>query len=134
MTDLLDDQATCSIAEAAARVGVSQDTLRYYERDGLLISSPARSSAGARRYTEQDLAWIVMLTRLRATGMPIRTVRAYADLCRAGDGNERARLNLLHEHRDRVLVELATVREHLSAIEYKIRRYEGILDDEAQSA
>jgi len=89
--------------------------------------APSRASSGHRRYTDDDLSWITMLTRLRRTGMPIRTVRAYADLCRQGDGNEPARLELLYAHRDRVLTELATVTEHLGAINHKIDLYEGRL-------
>ncbi len=103
MTGAVDEQASYSIAEAADRLGVTPDTLRYYERDGLMVVAPDRAPSGHRRYTERDLGWITMITRLRATGMPIRTVRAYAELCRAGDGNELARLDLLYAHRDRVL-------------------------------
>ena len=127
VTDVLDDQTTYSIAEAAERLGLTTDTLRYYERDGLMLVAPSRASSGHRRYTDEDLSWITMLTRLRRTGMPIRTVRAYADLCRQGDGNEAARLELLYAHRDRVITELATVTEHLGAINYKIDLYEGQL-------
>ena len=116
---------TLSIADAAKATGLTTHTLRYYERDGLLLEPVDRASSGHRRYTEQDLGWIVMVTKLRSTGMPIREVRAYAELCRAGDGNEPERLALLHAHRTRVLAQLAEVQENLSAIEYKIGLYEG---------
>lgn len=59
-----------------------------------------------------------MITRLRATGMPIRTIRAYAELCREGDGNERERLELLLAHRDRVLADLARVTDHVQGERY----------------
>jgi DNA-binding transcriptional MerR regulator len=114
-----------SIADAAQATGLTTHTLRYYERDGLMLEPVERASSGHRRYTEQDLGWIVMLTRPRGTGMPIREVRAYAELCRAGDGNEVQRLALLHAHRERVLVQLADVQENLEAIEHKIGIYEG---------
>lgn len=117
-----------TIAEAAERTGLTAHTLRYYERDGLLLHTPERTSAGIRRYTELDLTWITMITRLRATGMPIRTIRAYADLCREGDGNESERLDLLLDHRDKVLGDLARVTEHLSAINAKIGIYEDRLE------
>lgn len=138
MTDLVDAPRTYSIAEAARRLGLTTDTLRYYERDGLMVVTPGRASSGHRRYTEADLGWITMVTRLRSTGMPIRTVRAYAELCRHGDGNEAARLDLLYSHRDRVLADLAVVTEHLQAIDRKIGRYENTLQQptevEARSA
>ena len=77
-----------TIAEAAERSGLTPDTLRYYERDGLMLRRVDRSATGHRRYTESDLRWIDLLNCLRGTGMPIREVRQYAELVRAGDGNE----------------------------------------------
>ena len=113
-----------SIAEAADATGLTTHTLRYYERDGLLLDAVDRASSGHRRYSEDDVGWIRMITRLRATGMPIREVRQYADLVRAGDGNEAERLQLLVAHRDRVRQQLAEVATHLEAIELKIGLYE----------
>jgi DNA-binding transcriptional MerR regulator len=116
------------IAEAAARTGLTAHTLRYYERDGLMLSSVQRAGSGHRRYSERDLTWIEMLTRLRATGMPIADVRRYAALVRAGDGNEAERLELLLAHRARVEEQLAQVTSHLRAIDHKIGIYEGKLE------
>ena len=113
-----------SIAEVADATGLTTHTLRYYERDGLLLDAVDRAPSGHRRYSEDDLGWIRMVTRLRSTGMPIREVRQYADLVRAGDGNEAERLQLLVAHRDRVRKQLAEVATHLEAIEYKIGLYE----------
>ena len=109
---------------AAQATGLTTHTLRYYERDGLLLDAVDRASSGHRRYSEDDLGWIRMVTRLRATGMPIREVRQYADLVRAGDGNEAERLQLLVAHRDRVRQQLAEVATHLDAIDHKIGLYE----------
>ena len=119
-----------SIAEAAEVTGLSADTLRYYERDGLLLQPVARSASGHRRYTDRDLGWIEMVTRLRKTGMPIRDIRRYANLVRGG-GNELARLELLRAHRQQVLAELAEVTAHLAAIEAKIDVYVETLTDVA---
>ena len=69
-----------TIAEAAQETGLTTHTLRYYERDGLMLASVDRSVSGHRRYSERDLTWIEMITRLRSTGMPIRDVRRYAEL------------------------------------------------------
>lgn len=112
-----------TISRAAELSGLSADTLRYYERDGLMLHPVARSSSGHRTYTERDLEWILLVTRLRSTGMPIRDVRAYAELVRAGAGNESARLDLLLAHRTQVLAQLAEVQGHLAAIDYKIALY-----------
>jgi len=122
------------IAEAAQAAGLSVDTLRYYEKDGLLLRPVPRSSSGHRRYEEADLRWIELVTRLRATGMPIRDVRRYTDLVRAGDGNETERLALLRAHRETVLRQLAEVTAHLGAIDHKIGIYEDRLERRRQPA
>ncbi|MEZ0491861.1 MerR family transcriptional regulator [Kineococcus sp. TBRC 1896] len=113
------------IADVVERLGISAHTLRYYETAGLLVDPPGRDEHGHRSYTGAHLRWIEVVQRLRATGMPVRGVRAYADLCRAGAGNEAARLTLLHAHRDQVRAQLAEVADHLEAIEAKISLYEG---------
>jgi len=112
-----------TIAGAAEAVGVSAHTLRYYERAGLMLDPVGRTAATHRRYTDEDLSWIVLLTRLRGTGMPIRRMREYADLVRAGEGNEQERLALLEAHRAAVLEQLEQVQRSLAAIETKIDFY-----------
>ncbi|MEI5672119.1 MULTISPECIES: MerR family transcriptional regulator [Nocardioides] len=113
-----------TIAEAAEQTGLTPDTLRYYERDGLMVRAVGRSPSGHRQYDDAALRWIEMITRLRSTGMPIRDVRRYADLVRAGEGNEAERLELLRTHRQQVLRDLAEVQRHLGAIDMKIGIYE----------
>jgi len=120
-----------SIAAAAERTGLTPDTLRYYERDGLMLRGIARASSGHRQYVEHDIEWILLITKLRSTGMPIRDVRRYADLVRAGKGNERERLELLQAHRRVVLARLAEVQDHLGAIDYKIGLYEASVSSAA---
>jgi DNA-binding transcriptional MerR regulator len=114
---------TYSIAEASDATGLTPDTLRYYERDGLMLRPVGRAATGHRRYTDADLQWIGLLNCLRGTGMPIRDVRRYAELVRGGEGNETARLDLLRAHRVQVLAQLAQVQEHLGAIDRKIGIY-----------
>ena len=116
-----------TIAEAARRTGVSVHTLRYYERAGLVVSPVDRTSGGRRRYRELDLKWIIICTKLRATGMPIRGLRRYAELVAAGPGNEAERLALLEAHRAEVLARLAEIQENLKIIDHKIDVYRGSL-------
>jgi DNA-binding transcriptional MerR regulator len=116
-----------SIAEAARRTGVSVHTLRYYERAGLVVTSVDRTATGRRRYRQLDLDWIKVCTRLRATGMPIRTIRRYAELVEAGRGNEQDRLSLLEDHRAEVLAKIAELHENLELIDHKIDVYRGRL-------
>src|SRR6516165_203870 len=118
-------RAGMSIAEAARRTGVSVHTLRYYERAGLVVTAVGRTAGGRRRYHQLDLDWIVVCTRLRATGMPIRTIRRYAQLVSAGPGNEQERLALLEGHRADVTCRLAELQESLKLIDHKIDVYRG---------
>ena len=76
---------TWSIGEAAAKCGLSQHTLRWYERIGLLASIE-RGGDGRRRFSQGDLDWLSLITRLRATGMPVRYMQRYAELVRSGAG------------------------------------------------
>jgi DNA-binding transcriptional MerR regulator len=118
-----DPRAGLSIAEAARRTGVSAHTLRYYERAGLVVTPVDRSTGGRRRYHQRDLDWIAVCTKLRATGMPIRTIRRYAELVSAGPGNEHERLALMQAHRAQVVAKLAELEENLKLIDHKIDVY-----------
>jgi DNA-binding transcriptional MerR regulator len=118
-----DSQAGLSIAEAARRTGVSAHTLRYYERAGLVITTVDRTAGGRRRYHRRDLHWIAVCTKLRATGMPIKTIRRYAELVSAGPGNEHQRLALMESHRAQVVAKLAEIQENLRVIDHKIDVY-----------
>jgi DNA-binding transcriptional MerR regulator len=120
-------QAGLSIAEAARRTGVSAHTLRYYERAGLVVTTVDRTSGGRRRYHQLDLDWIGVCTKLRATGMPIKTIRRYAQLVCAGHGNEQERLALMEAHRADVTAKLAQLHENLKIIDHKIDVYRGRL-------
>ena len=130
MTTVENARATYSIAETAELTGLTMHTLRYYERDGLMLRGVGRTASGHRRYSDRDLHWIDLISRLRSTGMPIRDVRRYAELVRSGDGNEAERLALLRDHRQQVLAQLAEVTEHLGAIDRKIGIYVDRLEGE----
>ena len=112
-----------TIAEAARRTGVSVHTLRYYERAGLVVTAIDRTTGGRRRYQQLDLDWIAVCTRLRATGMPIKTIRRYAQLVSAGHGNERERLAVMEAHRAEVVAKLVELTENLELIDHKIDVY-----------
>jgi DNA-binding transcriptional MerR regulator len=119
--------AGLTIAEAARRTGVSVHTLRYYERAGLVITPVERTAGGRRRYRKIDLDWIVICTKLRRTGMPIKAIRHYARLVADGCGNERERLELLEAHRGDVTARLAELQRNLELIKHKIDVYRGRL-------
>lgn len=124
MTIQADPTDGVSIAEAANLTGVSTHTLRYYEAEGLLIEAVPRATNGHRRYSERELGWVELVSRLRITGMPIQSIREYAELVRDGEGNESERLELLYAHRERVEAQLRESQAHLNAIDFKIGVYE----------
>jgi DNA-binding transcriptional MerR regulator len=111
-----------TVSEVAELVGLTPHTLRWYERIGLL-DDVTRDSAGHRRYRRDDVAWLLLLIRLRATGMPVKDMIRYFELVRAGDGTEADRQVLLEEHRERVLAHIADLRADLNIIEHKIAGY-----------
>ena len=122
MLELMSVTTRLSIAEAAEASGVSPHTLRYYERAGL-IEDVDRAVSGHRRYRDGDLAWIHTIRCLRATGMPVREIRRYAELARQGEGTSGARLALLEQHREAVQAQLDEVQGHLAFIDRKITTY-----------
>jgi DNA-binding transcriptional MerR regulator len=118
-----------TISDAARLTGLTAHTLRYYERAGLMLDRVERAPSSHRRYTEAEIRWVTLLTKLRSTGMPIRRIREYADLVREGDGNETERLALLKAHREAVLEQLESMQRNLEAIDTKITFYESCCVD-----
>ena len=116
---------TWTIGEAAEKCGLSQHTLRWYERIGLLANIE-RGSDGRRRFSDRDLDWLSLLTKLRATGMPVRDMQRYAELVRSGAGHAE-RLELLRRHRDQVRRAIASQRECLKLLDSKVSNYERCL-------
>ena len=107
--------------EAAEKCGLTQYTLRWYERIGLLDRID-RTADGRRRFSDADLDWLILLGRLRATGMPVRDMLRYAELVRSGAG-EQERADLLRRHRERVRQALLEQQECLKLLDTKIENY-----------
>lgn len=112
-----------TISAAARLSGVSAHTLRYYERAGLLDPVGRDDRSGHRRFTEHDLARVEFLCKLRATGMPIREVRRYAELIRRGDATNAQRLEMIEAHREVVLARLEEAQRTLELVDFKINLY-----------
>jgi DNA-binding transcriptional MerR regulator len=126
-----------TIGQVAETIGVSTHTLRYYEQ-AELIRPVARTQSGHRLYSPADLDWLRFLMRLKATGMPIAGMQAFAALRAQGRPTMDARRDLLVAHRDAVLARIAGLQQSLGAIVDKIAYYEDELatssTDEAASA
>jgi DNA-binding transcriptional MerR regulator len=110
------------IAQAASMIGLTAHTLRYYERIGL-AAQPPRGPDGRRRYTEKNLDWLRLVTRLRSTGMSIAEMCRYAELVRAGPATVAERRELLISHRDAVQQRIAELQGDLAVIDTKIQMY-----------
>jgi DNA-binding transcriptional MerR regulator len=113
------------IGDVARRTGLSVHALRFYEREGLMLSQQvARGTGGHRRYTAQDVNWLRICIKLRASGMPLAKIRRFAELVREGPGNEQERLELLREQQRHVENQLAELEECLQIINRKVGVYE----------
>lgn len=121
-----------SIGDAAAAVGLSVQTLRYYEREGLLLDPTPRRSNGHRRFHRNDLDWLAGLVMLRETGMPIARIRDVAALSRT-PGTEGQRLEAFETHRRAVVAQLERTREHLAALDTKIAAYRAYVAGEEET-
>lgn len=115
-----------TIGETSRRSGFSMDTLRYYEKIGLLVDV-GRSSTGHRCFTDEDLGWLGTLKCLRDTGMPVADMVAFAELCRAGDHTVAQRVALLESHHARVEEHIADLRAKQEGIADKIAWYRRFL-------
>ncbi len=127
MTNLADRPlatvARHGIAVAAEMTGCSIDTLRYYERAGVLPDI-ARSDNGQRLYSDDDLGWVAFVRRLRATGMSMRRVGDYTSMVRDGDGTLAERRHMLELHRATVAAAIDELTEALGVLDAKITHYE----------
>jgi DNA-binding transcriptional MerR regulator len=115
-------EPSLTIRECAAATGTTPDTLRYYEKIGLL-SGISRQRNGHRSFSAADVRWITFLRRLHDTGMPIRHMQQYARLARRGDSTVSERQALLETHRNELRQRMALLSEHLEMIERKIGMY-----------
>lgn len=112
-----------TIAEVCKRCDVSPDTLRYYERVGL-IPPVARTAGGVRNYTETDVNWVGFAKCMRGAGLSIEALAAYVALFRQGDASLSARKRLLEGQRALLAARVAEQQEVLARLDAKIANYE----------
>lgn len=107
------------IAEVSEKYGISTDTLRYYERVGLIPPVP-RNGSGIRDYGENEAKRIEFVKCMRNAGLPIEVLIEYFDLAQQGDATLAARKALLTEQRDLLLARIAELQATLDLLNYKI--------------
>ena len=114
------------IAEVSRKFGISADTLRYYERIGLL-PHVHRNESGVRDYDEQDLARVKFVKCMRGANVSIEALIEYMQLFEEGDSTLAARKAILEEQRDAVRERMAEMQAGLDRLDYKIAHYEDLI-------
>ncbi|ANZ58506.1 MerR family transcriptional regulator [Fructilactobacillus lindneri] len=115
-----------SISKFGKLTGLSPYTLRYYEREGLII--PQRDKNDRRYYTKQDIGWIGFLLHLKGTGMSMNEIKKYVELRAQGDNTISQRKELLQQVQTNSLSRINEMKMHLEVLNHKIDWYEGKLD------
>lgn len=115
-----------SISDVSDATGLSQDTLRWYEREGM-FPRIARGGDRRRKYSEDDIGRIMLLVKLRRTGMSVHDMQRFVQLLAGGAETHQERMTLLLEHRIKVLSQLEQVQSDLAAVDVKIAYYENKL-------
>jgi DNA-binding transcriptional MerR regulator len=114
---------TLGIGEVSELTGLSTYTLRFYEQQGLFVEPVRRNAAGRRVFTDQEVGWLRVCSKLRSSGMSIEDIRRYAELVRQGPGNEAERFEVLREHESKVQRQVADLNEALEVIRAKVAIY-----------
>ena len=117
------------IAEVSKRYGVSADTLRYYERIGILQDIP-RNSSGIRDYTEANCKTVEFVKCMRDAGMSIESLTEYMDLFYRGDETMERRKAILRDQREDIRRRIADLEDALNRLDYKIEHYEDVMEHE----
>ena len=121
-----------TIAEVSKQYGISADTLRYYERIGL-IPPVRRNASGIRDYDEASCNWVNFIKCMRSAGIPIESLIEYVRLFALGRQTVPARKTILLEERKNLADRIAQMQEVLSRLDYKISRYDEILLQKEES-
>ena len=112
-----------TIKEVCKKYGITADTLRYYEKVGV-IPIVGRTKGGKRDYSEQDIGWVENAICMRNAGLPVEMLIEYVRLFQEGDGTFQARRDLLAEAREEILGQISKYQATLNKLNYKISLYD----------
>ena len=121
-----------TIREVCMKTGLSAHTLRYYEKEGLL-TNVERSSGGFRQYSDEDLEWLGLICCLKNTGMPLHEIARFVNLAHKGDNTLKDRVELLKDHREKMLSRIAEMEQYLAKITWKVNYFSEKLQAYEQS-
>lgn len=111
-----------TIAQVAERFNVTTDTLRYYEKVGM-IPKVSRTSGGIRSYGEVDMNWVEFIICMRSSGISIEVLKEYVELYQLGESTLEERRQLLIKERNAIATRLHTLQTTLDRLDYKIENY-----------
>jgi DNA-binding transcriptional MerR regulator len=114
------------IKEVSEKYGISKDTLRYYEKIGL-IPQVKRDKNGVREYTEADCKLIELIKCMRSAGVEIEALVEYVKLLQKGDSTIEARKRILIEQREKLIARLEAIQKAIDRLNFKIESYESLL-------
>lgn len=117
-----------TIAEVAKKYDITPDTLRYYEKEGLL-PNVKRTKSGIRDYTEEDCNWVNFIKCMRSAGLSIEVLKEYITLFWQGDDTVSQRKDILVQQREILKQKLEAMKETIQRLDYKIEKYDEIIVD-----
>ena len=120
-----------TIKEVAEKFDLTQDTLRYYEKVGL-IPKVNRTKSGIRFYSEQDLRQVEFVKCMRQAGLSIEVLAQYVSLYQEGDKTMAKRKQILLDERSHLLERMAEMQETLNRLDFKINNYERAMRGETK--
>ena len=112
-----------TISEVSKKYGLSQDTLRYYEKVGA-IPPVHRTKSGVRDYTEEDCGWVDLVKCMRGAGLSVEVMAEYVRLQLQGDETIPQRRQLLVDQRDQLTAQLQVIQDTMKRLNYKLSRYD----------
>ncbi len=115
-----------TIKEIAARTGVSADTLRYYERMGIIPAVP-RTSGGVRNYDENFVEWVAFIQTLKGAGMSLEAIADYINLAKLGEQTCQQRKRILAQARDVLLQKIEALQNMARLADYQLMSYDTVL-------
>lgn len=117
---------TYSIGEVARLMGMTTHTLRFYDKEGLL-PNVRKNSVGLRRFTEDDINWLLVLDCLKSTGLPLKEIRYYIELAQQGSSTLQERMNMFLRQKKRVEQQIEELNRNMEKINFKIQYYQEAL-------
>ncbi|MGN0929700.1 MAG: MerR family transcriptional regulator [Alphaproteobacteria bacterium] len=115
-----------TIGQVAKKTGLTTHTLRFYDKEGLL-PNVKKNLSGIRYFSDTDLNWLVVLECLKSTGLPLKDIKYYIDLCKLGNKSLKERLEIFKMQKKRVEEQMSLLKSNMKKINFKIKYYEEAL-------